>query len=157
MSLRRLAAIIVTTLFGAAAGLVFGFLNSGRIAVSKGFHYWITYPVDSVHWPVLGGLAEVWLRWLSISGFRKKEAHGIDGWPRSNGPSPQASRKRAAKKYGIVRPAVCRAAFFHKHSTAARHDCQRGGRSEAGLNGGKPQCCAVRGPSGCVLLQIALS
>jgi hypothetical protein len=59
MSLKRLIAIIVTTLLGAALGLVFGFLNSGLIGVSSGFYYWITYPRDSWHWPILGGLVGV--------------------------------------------------------------------------------------------------
>jgi hypothetical protein len=56
MSLKRLIAIVVTTLLGAVVGLVFGFLNSGLAGVSAGFYYWITYPVDSFHWPILGGL-----------------------------------------------------------------------------------------------------
>jgi hypothetical protein len=56
MGLKRLLAIIVTTLLGAAVGLVFGFLNSGLVGVSSGFYYWITYPRDSWHWPILGGL-----------------------------------------------------------------------------------------------------
>jgi hypothetical protein len=56
MSLKRLMAIVVTTSLGASVGLVFGFLNSGLVGVSKGFYYWITYPADSFHWPILGGL-----------------------------------------------------------------------------------------------------
>ena len=56
MSLKRQIAIAVTTLLGAAVGLVFGFLNSGLVGVSNGFYYWITYPRDSWHWPILGGL-----------------------------------------------------------------------------------------------------
>ena len=56
MGLERLMAIAVTTLLGVIAGLVFGFLNSGLAGVSGGFYYWITYPRDSLHWLVLGGL-----------------------------------------------------------------------------------------------------
>lgn len=56
MSLKRFMAIVVTTLLGAIVGLVFGFLNSGLVGVSRGFYYWIAYPRDSVHWLVLGGL-----------------------------------------------------------------------------------------------------
>ncbi|MCP3465650.1 MULTISPECIES: hypothetical protein [unclassified Bradyrhizobium] len=56
MSLKRLMAIVVTTLLGAVIGLVFGFLHSGLVGVSLGFYYWITYPVDSFPWPILGGL-----------------------------------------------------------------------------------------------------
>ena len=70
MSLKRLMAIAVTTLLGAVVGLVFGFLNSGLVGVSAGFYHWITYPVDSLHWPILGGLVgglaslalHLWLR-----------------------------------------------------------------------------------------------
>ena len=49
-------AIIVTILLGAVIGLVFGFLKSGLVGVSEGFYYCITYPADSLHWPILGGL-----------------------------------------------------------------------------------------------------
>jgi hypothetical protein len=40
MNLRRFAAIVVTALFGAAVGLLVGFLNSGLVGVSRGFWYW---------------------------------------------------------------------------------------------------------------------
>ena len=56
MDLKRLMAVAATTLLGAIVGLVFGFLNSGLVGVSSGFYYWITYPRDSLHWPILGGL-----------------------------------------------------------------------------------------------------
>jgi hypothetical protein len=56
MNLRRIAAIVVTALFGAAVGLLVGFLNSGLVGVSRGFWYWISYPPDSWHWPILGFL-----------------------------------------------------------------------------------------------------
>jgi len=56
MSLRRIAAIFVTALFGAVAGLLLGFFNSGLVGVSLGFWYWISYPPDSWHWPILGFL-----------------------------------------------------------------------------------------------------
>jgi hypothetical protein len=56
MSPRRILAIGVTTLLGAAVALVAGFLNSGLVGVSAGFYYWITYPRDSWHWPILGAL-----------------------------------------------------------------------------------------------------
>jgi hypothetical protein len=56
MGPKRFMAIVVTTLLGAVVGLVFGFLNSGLVGVSAGFYYWIAYPKDSWHWPILGGL-----------------------------------------------------------------------------------------------------
>jgi ABC-type antimicrobial peptide transport system permease subunit len=56
MSLKRFAAIVVTTALGAAIGLVVGYLTSGYVGMSAGFYYWITYPIDSWHWPILGGL-----------------------------------------------------------------------------------------------------
>jgi hypothetical protein len=56
MSLRRIAAIIVTTALGAAVGLIAGYITSGYVGMSAGFYYWITYPIDSWHWPILGGL-----------------------------------------------------------------------------------------------------
>jgi ABC-type antimicrobial peptide transport system permease subunit len=56
MSSRRAIAILVTTSFGAVAGLVVGYLTSGYVGMSAGFYYWITYPIDSWHWPVLGAL-----------------------------------------------------------------------------------------------------
>ena len=56
MSLKRVAAIITTTGLGATAGLVAGYLTSGYVGMSAGFYYWITYPVDSWHWPILGGV-----------------------------------------------------------------------------------------------------
>jgi hypothetical protein len=37
-------------------GLVAGYLTSGYVGMSAGFYYWITYPIDSWHWPILGGL-----------------------------------------------------------------------------------------------------
>ena len=54
MSLRRMAAIVVTALLGAIIGLLAGFFNSGLVGVSRGFWYWISYPPDSWHWPILG-------------------------------------------------------------------------------------------------------
>jgi hypothetical protein len=70
MGLRRIAAIFVTTMFGAAVGLVTGYLVSGYAEMSAGFYYWISYPVDSWHWlflgALLGGLASLALHlWLS--------------------------------------------------------------------------------------------
>jgi ABC-type antimicrobial peptide transport system permease subunit len=56
MSLKRVAAIIVTTALGGTVGLVAGYLTSGYVGISAGFYYWITYPIDSWHWPILGGL-----------------------------------------------------------------------------------------------------
>jgi len=56
VSLKRMAAISVTALFGAAMGLAVGFFNSGLVGVSLGFWYWISYPLDSWHWPILGFL-----------------------------------------------------------------------------------------------------
>ena len=56
MSVKRAAAIIVTTALGATVGLVAGYLTSGYVGMSWGFYYWITYPLDSWHWPILGGL-----------------------------------------------------------------------------------------------------
>src|SRR5437762_6609375 len=56
MNPKRLAAIVVTALFGAAIGLLVGFFNSGLVGVSRGFWYWISYPADSWHWPFLGFL-----------------------------------------------------------------------------------------------------
>jgi hypothetical protein len=56
MGLKRIMAIVATTLLGAAVALVVGFLNSGLVGVSAGFYYWITYPLDSWHWPILGAL-----------------------------------------------------------------------------------------------------
>ena len=46
MNLKRLTASVVTALFGAAMGLLIGFLNSGLAGVSRGFWYWISYPPD---------------------------------------------------------------------------------------------------------------
>jgi MFS family permease len=56
MNLKRAAAIIVTTALGATVGLVVGYFTSGYVGMSAGFYYWITYPIDSWHWPVLGAL-----------------------------------------------------------------------------------------------------
>ncbi len=56
MSLRRAAAIVSTTLLGAVLGLVVGYLTSGYVGMSAGFYYWITYPIDSWHWPILGAI-----------------------------------------------------------------------------------------------------
>jgi ABC-type antimicrobial peptide transport system permease subunit len=56
MSLKRVAALIVTTLLGAVVGLVAGYLTSGYVGMSAGFYYWITYPIDSLHCPVPGAL-----------------------------------------------------------------------------------------------------
>ncbi len=74
MNLKRLTASVVTALFGAAMGLLIGFLNSGLAGVSRGFWYWISYPPDSWHWPALGFLAgflgclafNLWRRALSV-------------------------------------------------------------------------------------------
>ena len=54
---RRIAAIFVTTCLGAVVGLIAGYLTSGYVGMSAGFYYWITYPIDSWHWPILGALA----------------------------------------------------------------------------------------------------
>ena len=56
MNLKRAAAIIATTVLGATVGLVVGYFTSGYVGMSAGFYYWITYPIDSWHWPVLGAL-----------------------------------------------------------------------------------------------------
>src|ERR1700689_2027081 len=56
MNLKRAAAIIVTTVLGATVGLVVGYFTSGYVGMSAGFYYWITYPIDSWHWPILGAL-----------------------------------------------------------------------------------------------------
>jgi hypothetical protein len=56
MNMKRAAAIIVTTVLGATVGLVVGYLTSDYVGMSAGFYYWITYPIDSWHWPVLGAL-----------------------------------------------------------------------------------------------------
>ena len=56
MSLKRVAAIISTTALGGAAGLTTGYLTSGYVGMSAGFYYWITYPIDSWHWVILGSL-----------------------------------------------------------------------------------------------------
>jgi len=61
MSFRRMAAIVVTTLLGSTIGLLVGFFNSGLVGVSLGFWYWISYPLDSWHWPILGLLVGGWL------------------------------------------------------------------------------------------------
>jgi ABC-type nitrate/sulfonate/bicarbonate transport system permease component len=58
MSFRRMAAIVVTTLLGSTIGLLVGFFNSGLVGVSLGFWYWISYPLDSWHWPILGLLGQ---------------------------------------------------------------------------------------------------
>jgi hypothetical protein len=56
MNLTRIAAIIATALFGAVVALTVGFFNSGLAGVSLGYWYWISYPPDSWHWPILGFL-----------------------------------------------------------------------------------------------------
>jgi hypothetical protein len=33
-----------------------GYLTSGYVGLSAGFYHWITYPIDSLHWPVLGAI-----------------------------------------------------------------------------------------------------
>jgi hypothetical protein len=56
MNLKRAAAIIVTTVLGATVGLIVGYFTSGYVGMSAGFYYWLAYPIDSWHWPVLGAL-----------------------------------------------------------------------------------------------------
>jgi MFS family permease len=56
MTLKRSAAIVVTIVLGATVGLVAGYLTSGYVGMSAGFYYWIRYPIDSWHWPILGAL-----------------------------------------------------------------------------------------------------
>jgi len=48
--------MITTTLVGATLGLLAGYLNSGYVQMSAGFYYWIAYPFDSWHRPILGAL-----------------------------------------------------------------------------------------------------
>jgi len=54
MRLKRIAAIVVTSLLGATVGLVVGYFTSGYVGMSAGFYYWLAYPIDSWHWPILG-------------------------------------------------------------------------------------------------------
>ena len=77
MSLKRFMALVVTTLLGGAVGLIVGYLTSGYVGMSAGFYYWIMYPIDSWHWPILGalvaGLASLALHlWLPEKGTTPK-------------------------------------------------------------------------------------
>ena len=56
MTLKRIAAIAATIILGATVGLVVGYFNSGYVDMGAGFYYWLIYPVDSWHWPILGAL-----------------------------------------------------------------------------------------------------
>jgi hypothetical protein len=54
MTLKRIAAIVLTSLLGATVGLVVGYFTSGYVGMSAGFYHWLAYPIDSWHWPILG-------------------------------------------------------------------------------------------------------
>jgi hypothetical protein len=85
MSFRRMAAIVVTSLLGSTIGLLVGFFNSGLVGVSLGFWYWISYPLDSWHWPILG---------LLVGGLSSLALHlwYPDSWPDQKGPLLEIKR-----------------------------------------------------------------